>query len=556
MKKLLLGWLAIGLTYGQTVAQSWEVKEGLPQACQDIVFHPHSGALLLTKPGETGFFLSTPGTRMEMAEKANDLKVSFEFNVSTSSELTFWIQNKYPVRFRSLDLGISGSVGNSQPLENAGLSSGLWQTVEIVFSGAVGQKPAKIEELRLNGRIIQQQLFVQPETRTTGGFVMEATQGISAFRYFKYLAFGSDRPVRLANLSYSMQGTEGWEKTFELQEGKMNQGTSATLTSQIPTDFKHFILTYQGDLVVDKEDDYTFTLDYQGVGEFSISGKPLVGSGEYIYRVPSSGTIRLKPGTYRFQYKYQKIWWSPGLGLFVGGTTFRPYALHESNSLNFPDPIGQVNVEVGQNQAELIRGFMMFQDKKVTTAFSIGLPGGRSVAMDLAQGAPLFLWKGSFLDVTEMWHERGEPQLMAPNGVIRVGSGIPSFIPSKKVVDSLDTERELVFKGYTLNDQDIPTLSYEVLGKSAKMSWRSQKEGLQVLVEADPLVYHVIDRAREIDVFEIKSKKFWEKKEIFYRVNNRFIFPQGKMTVSLEKLGEMTNLISRSVLPQSYLIVW
>lgn len=556
MKKLLLAWLGSSLLIGQTVAQTWEVRQGTPLACDEITFHPKTGVLLSKNAGDTGFFLPNAGTSMGYAENAKDLKVSFQFNLSTSSELTFWIQNQYPIRFKSLDLGHSGTLGALQPLESAGLASGLWQTCELVFSGAQGNQPAKIEQVILNGRLIQHQIVVQPENRKQGGFVMESSQGMSAFRNFSYLAFGSDRPIRLANLSYRLEETEGWEKTFEKKEGKFVDGTTSSLTSQLPTDYQHFILTYSGDMIVDKADEYTFTLDYQGVGELLIAGKPIVGSVEYIYRVPASGKVKLAAGTYRFTYRYQKIWWSPGLGLFVGGTTFRPYPLHESNSLNFPDPIGQIIKEVNQNQAELLRGFMLFGDKKITNAISIGLPEKVSVAFDLAQAAPLYFWRGGFADVTDMWHERGEPQLMSPYGVCLAGSGIPSFIATRTPVDSLDADKDLVFQGYSLNSQDIPTVQYTLSGKLASMTWKGAADGINVTVQADPLVYHVVDRAKKVEVFDVKSKKFWEKKSVFFRLNNRFIFPDEKTTLTLEKHGDWTYLMSRSVLPQHYSIVW
>lgn len=555
MKKQLLALLALGFSFGQSVAQSWEVREGTPQPCQDIVFHPKTGVNLRLTAGPQGYLLPE-NAKMEYPVQAGDVKISFQFNLSTSSELTFWILNQYPITFKSNDLGISGGIGSYQPLESAGLASGLWQTCEVVFSAASDKSPAKIEQILLNGRLIQHQLRVQPESRKQGGFVFEATKGQGAFRNFSFLSFGADQPIQIKNLTYLLEETEGWERSFEKMEGKFQKNTSTGLTALLPTDYKHFILTYQGDLVVEKADEYEFTLDYQGVGELLISGKLIAGSGEYIYRVPASGKVKLEPGIYSFQYKYQKIWWSPGLGLFVGGTTFRPYPLHEPTSLAFPDPIGQVKVEVNQNQAEMIRGFMNFQGKKRTNAVSIGLPEKVSLAWDLGQAAPLYFWKGAFLDVTDMWHERGEPQLMVANGVSQSATGIPSFQPSKIPADSLLEDKDITFVGYELNDFDVPTVHYNIQGKKASITWKGQSNGVLVRVEADPLLYHIVDRAVAVEVFEEKSKRFWEKSTFFYRVNNRFIFPEANTHFSIEKQGNWTYIIGRSVLPQLYSIFW
>ena len=50
-----------------------------------------------------------------------------------------------------------------------------------------------------------------------------------------------------------------------------------------------------------------------------------------------------------------------------------------------------------------------------------------SYTMDLNRAALLQTWRGQFADVTEMWYERGEPQLLETAGLTVPVSGQSSY---------------------------------------------------------------------------------------------------------------------------------
>lgn len=60
------------------------------------------------------------------------------------------------------------------------------------------------------------------------------------------------------------------------------------------------------------------------------------------------------------------------------------------------------------------RSFVLFDNKKRTHAINIGFPEGGHYSYDTKQGALLPVWRGGFLNTTDMWHERGEEQIGAP----------------------------------------------------------------------------------------------------------------------------------------------
>jgi hypothetical protein len=119
-------------------------------------------------------------------------------------------------------------------------------------------------------------------------------------------------------------------------------------------------------------------------------------------------------------------------------------------------------------EPELIRSFMWHDGKKKTHVLSVGYPGGMSFAYDLNQSALLQTWKGGFLNATDMWHERGEPQTGSPLGAAIVLPGRCALAvldnPSAPLMDTLNDRTEIVYKGYTLDDSRNPKFAYQLKG--------------------------------------------------------------------------------------------
>jgi hypothetical protein len=113
----------------------------------------------------------------------------------------------------------------------------------------------------------------------------------------------------------------------------------------------------------------------------------------------------------------------------------------------------------------LLRSFLNYGDKKLTHVISAGYPNQLNYSYDLKQGALIQVWRGEFLDVTDMWHERGEPQLAKP-----LGSVIPlSDAPALAVLSSADATwaDSIAFddfhnEGYTLDENRFASFSYSV----------------------------------------------------------------------------------------------
>ncbi len=115
----------------------------------------------------------------------------------------------------------------------------------------------------------------------------------------------------------------------------------------------------------------------------------------------------------------------------------------------------------------LLRSYLQFGDRKLTHVVSYGHPDKLNFSYDLKQGALLQAWRGDFMDVTEMWHERGEPQLAKPRGNLLILSGAPALAvlaePGSAWPDSIAFD-DLANHGYVLDAERTPTFSYGYKG--------------------------------------------------------------------------------------------
>lgn len=116
-----------------------------------------------------------------------------------------------------------------------------------------------------------------------------------------------------------------------------------------------------------------------------------------------------------------------------------------------------------EGKSYLLRSFINYGDKKLTHIISGGFPNFVNFSYDLKQGALLQVWRGDFMDVTEMWHERGEPQLAKPLGSVILLSDAPSLAvltsPGDVWPDSIAFE-DFENKGYTLDKNRFPSFEY------------------------------------------------------------------------------------------------
>lgn len=523
--------------------ESWKIEGSKWQTAKDFTVFPNSGDSKKFKleTGKDIIFGKDGAGLISSNISTKDVKLRFEFALNSNSSNTLYIQGKYGIALNQTGNPIGSILGEKTilPAKLAGKEAGLWQVIEIVFSSKSQTKPALIEKVVINGLTLQQNIFLNrpsadaPFIGDENPLAIVNHTGQIAIRNVEYLPYETGNPITVSDLNYTIQETSDWDKTFEAKDTKPETGKSNQLTADVKTNFRRFILTYTGKMNVKKTDKYALTIDYMGVGNLKIDGKDVVGSAEYLYRSPQTGFVELTAGEHTFEYRYQRIWWRPALGLFVSSAEIRPYPLHPASSLPDPDPVSEIFVNPTSNKAEMIRSFVMFEDKKRTHVISVGMPQNVNYSFDLNQGALLNIWRGNFANVTEMWHERGEPQLLFADGLSTKWDGKPPFVVGSDLSkDSMNVEKELIFKGYRLDASGVPTYKYEFNGSTINQTFLAFNNGLKVTVEAE--------NSQNLNYKVAEGKEIIEIKKGYYQIADKFISldPKSKPILRTSKAGQ------------------
>jgi hypothetical protein len=509
------------------------------------------------KKSKTGFtagnkflFSNTPGKITSKLTTA-DAKIRFEFMLGNNSEAVFFVQGKHAIVLNSG--AIQTKEGNLKlPNQNATRSAGLWQTLELTFSEASFGNALTLEKVVMNDVLIHQGYVFPNEGKNEGPIVFENKTGTVAIKNVEYLKYNKEMPLKLSGLTYELYETFDWDKQFAKKKETPNESGIATeLTKNYGIGLSRFLLVFKGNLDVEKDGSYSLIADYAGKFAMSIDGKELLSNEGEQYRKPRIAYVDLKKGKHSIEIRYIKVWWRPELGLFAAGPEIRPYALHAENSLPTPQAVGEISIKP-KSDVELVRSFIMFDGKKRTHVISVGSPAGVHYSFDLNQGALLYAWRGDFADATEMWHERGEPQILQPIGVQTKFSGKPSVGVladiNATMPDSLDEYKTLVFKGYSIDNQGFPTYKYQYSGAEITQKIIPNNGGVSATISANggSNLYAKLAEGKSILMIEK-----WR-----YLVDNQYVIvdTKAKPIIRNSKIGQ--EIIVPLVGTVSYAVEW
>lgn len=418
-----------------------------------------------------------------------NILLEFDFMIPKGSNSGIYLQSRYEVQINDSwgvkipvfsDMGGiyerwnngKGYEGNA-PLTNAGFAPGLWQHMEISFQApsfdADGKKisPAQFNFIRLNGVTIHENIIVSGPTRSAafenevafGPLMIQGDHGQIALKNFKY-AQQDELKVSLSDIQYayfekSAKTPEEANKTKPTSFGKTN-----ALDGRLASARDQYFLQFEGKINIPSKDTYTFSMLHSGEGSLEIDGKKVIEpKWTWLGADPLSGNIDLDTGNHSFKIWINKDvnWAPPGFSLYVEKPNSKAFALHNPASMPDRTPAPLVEVKAMGNP-EIIRSFMYHNNKKLTHVLSVGDPLQIHYAYDLLQGAMLKMWKGNFLNATDMWYERGEPQTSAPLGAsIELAGNCPIYDRTA----TKDSIADYQYKGYELSGKGHPTFKYQ-----------------------------------------------------------------------------------------------
>jgi hypothetical protein len=523
-----------------------------------IAVHPTKNVAAKTQNGE-GILVGTAGSAISTKIKAKDLRLFAEFMLSPGAEGNIILPGGQRLRIsdhkqKETSALTTGYIGQF-PTQNAAKAPGLWQTIELAYDASVAtvKNSARLNALKLNDVTVLESVYL-PLAKSVSdaqsiGF--EVTKGTIAFRNIGYQLLNDHKPLTLANLNYKLYSDKWDAKEYSKLD---KEDKTATLTQEVTNGMREFHLVYEGDVLVEEDGEYVFTTIYSGpILTLDIDGKTVVTSGESTSQETHSGSINLTKGSHRFKIHYSRFpWRKPALGLRVQKAGIRQYDLHTLSSLPEPEPKPYIGV-TPETRPEMVRSFILLKGEtyKRTHCLSVGSPTGWSYTMDLNRGALLQAWRGQFANVTEMWYERGEPQLLEPAGLTVPVSGKSSMAILENEKSIWPDSANVNYLGYSLDAQGFPSIRYAVASATVHDHLTSTNDAIfrKIEVNGSPSgsLYSLMASGKNIQLIE----------KGLYQVDDRYYIQIDKKAKAiLRTSGDHQELLLPISGSASYSMFW
>lgn len=489
--------------------------EGTPAGWQiagDATADLNRDLRISTTPG-TGILVndSRPGRGEDLrtAWEHGDIDLELEFMMPRAANSGIYFQGRYELQLLDswkVDRPTFGDVGGiyqrwdesrgegregfegHAPRLNAARAPGLWQTLRVEFRAprfaADGSKisPARFARVELNGAVLHENLELSGPTRgahlpgeaATGPIIIQGDHGPVALRRIRYKRYGPD-PIQLADLRYRVYDGTFLRLPDLTDQSPARFGDASGLSAASAGVADGFALVHEGTIDVPAAGRYLLEMALNWVdgsgGDGTQGGARLTVAGrEVLLHEGRERTARaqvdLPEGRHPFLLElFKNREGRPAsFTLVAEGPGVARQSLHAAAVMRQGTPTGPIQMTVA-NEPTLLRGFVQHGETKRTHAVSVGDPSGIHYVYDAELGAPLLGWRGPFLDTTEMWDNRGEPQLAEPLGSVLKLAGGPAFTflqePTQVWPDSLVEADGHRILGYELDEARRPVFRYQ-----------------------------------------------------------------------------------------------
>ena len=480
---------------------------------------------------------------------------------------------------KTKEKGSEGYEGHA-PLLNASKAPGLWQHFKIIFHAptfdetGVKTKNAWFEEVWLNGSLIQKNIEITGPTRAAafddekplGPLMIQGDHGPVAFKNIKYKIY-KDHKIGIENTTLKIydnsQKAEVISSLDSLSLLETRETDSISPLMEIDSRDQK-VLSYNGFLKIPVSGDYLFETRVNG-GAYLIIDKDTISNMNFDSNLDSItyNKVHLKEGSIAFQLTYNKpAVWRQGFDLFVEGPNIQRYSMLNTTTseLISQNPIEPILLNVS-NKIITQRCFMTHRDTKRTHCIAVGLTEKLNYSLDLETGSLLHVWDGDFLDVTQMWHARGEQQVGKPLGFSVSSHGNLDFasLEDKKSYWPKISDKDLAFKplGYEIKDNGLPVFLSEINGAKVSQSFitdTNSKRGLvrRISAQSDKSLWHKIAEGETI--LALPNNTYIVNNESYY-----IVFPDKSIKPIIRTIkgkDELVLEIPKGKVNINYSIIW
>ncbi len=578
------------LSFFNNPSKNWEIVGKIGGSYENSILNTEPGISILHNKQKAEGLISED---LIFNFEHGDINISFDFMMPKGSNSGVYLQGQYELQLfdswgvkvpKTHDCGAiyerwdeargKGKEGfeGHPPRQNVSFAPGLWQHMEIQFLApkfdANGKKiaNAKFVKVLQNGFLIHENVeclaptrgALSPKDIAKGPIRIQGDHGQVAFKNFKYELLDKQF-LDLQNLSYKYY--EGkFEKIPTILPTKIaSQGQLEKINYRLAEKNMDFLLAFSGNLIAPETDKYTFEMPTTGISKLIIDGKVLIEMDKHRWRNEQfQETINLEKGNHKLALYYTKTmsWGGRALGLFVKRDGMPKQALHEYISLPDPDPVGLIEVKSESGKSVLQRSFVFFNGKKRTHAVNVAESNGINYSYDLNKAALLFAWRGKFLNATEMWFERGEPQIAEPlSAAIQLDGKSPIIDIDNVLPDSL-ADSDWKYQGYHMNSERKPIFEYNYKGNKILEHIRSLEDGtglhrrLIFEKENNKQLFVKVGEAEEIE----------QVAKGIYKLNNYFVKIGDNLTAHIQEQSK-TGAQKQLLIPIigntiNYSIIW
>jgi Domain of Unknown Function (DUF1080) len=480
-------------------SKNWQIVGGIATSFQDATLKTQAGKGILFNSMDIKD-LYKPSQDIFTAFEHSDIYLEMDFMMPKGSNSGVYLQGRYEVQLfdswdvknpKHLDCGgiyqrwtdatQTGYEGHA-PRVNACLAPGLWQHLAIEFQAprfdATGKKTqnAVMKKVVLNGITIHENVILRGPTRAAafmdeqpkGPVMIQGDHGQVAFRNIKYAVL-NPFSVPIKDMTYEYY--EGQYDEFNPIDPKSvtRKGKTDLIDFRLADNVNKMALIFEGKIDLAETTDYQWILKRYGIAGLDVDGKNVLPITWKWINEPTVFNTKMEKGEHTFKATFikNKGDFPTAAALFLQKPNARPFALHTEASLPEAPPEPLIEVPVKQTP-QLLRSYFEHDGKKKTHVISVGDPKGVHYAFDLNQASLLSVWKGSFSNATDMWFERGEPQTSKAMGAyVNLAGRCPIALVSEKnepLPDTLDPQKDLILKGYTLDEARYPTFKFAYEG--------------------------------------------------------------------------------------------
>ncbi|THH41371.1 PA14 domain-containing protein [Neolewinella litorea] len=425
---------------------------------------------------EDGVLTATAPAELELLPEHKALTLAFSFRLDEAGEADLLLGGQHALHLPSLDLDLDSTVSKRSEVK---ITPGVWQNLEVAYLPAEGEDPALLVATYLNGNLIYYQQPLPAGNAESGSLSLKLTAGTLSLTNLRTsasagrasaLASNGEVELNLPLIRYAYYDIEGnpeditdYESRSPAKEGYISRFDLDGIREK----GSGYALRFTSDLEIPKAGEYTFRINSPSSTRLYIDDELVVdmcgrGGGN-----EGEGTVSLGEGSHRVRLDHYQ---------FGGWNHLKiKYAYEDQEPASFNDmpedravatPRSGDAVEIAaDDRPYLLRSFLNFPPARVydftdkrTHVVNVGEADGPHYSYDLRNGSLLQAWRGKFLDVSEMWVERGEPQVARALGPVVAFDGRPQW--STEVEQWPERGEDFRHLRYELDAEGRPTFYF------------------------------------------------------------------------------------------------